>query len=326
VRPEDDYTHPIGPETNFNESMYVHFHDPAARLGGFVRLANRPREDRGEMTVCLYLPDGRVGFAHARPSVTSNDAFDAAGLRFEVREPMRRLDVTFAGPIRLLEDPSRMDDPKAALGAAPEVDCAISLDVRGLAPVFDHSFDTDHESFAPNHYEQLLSVRGEVRLDGSAGEPLAIAGHGLRDHSWGPRYWQTPWFYRWVHGCAEDFGFMGAWFGRQDGSAVRGGFVWDGGALHEVDVVDLATERDDRHEQTAVTVVLSGGGLKWTVRGRAQSTVPLRHRRSEDTGGPAVTRIVKSLMSWTLDDGRVLGGMSEYLDQIVDGRPVGLAV
>lgn len=318
MRPEDDYPHPVGPEPHFNESMYVHFHDRAARIGGFVRLANRPNEGRGERTVCLYLPDGRLGFAYARPEVRSNDAFDAAGLRLTVREPLRRLDVAFSGPVSVLDDPARMDDPGTALRAGPSADCALSLDVRGLAPVYDHSFDTDEGSFAPNHYEQLLAVTGELRLGDTV---TPIAGHGLRDHSWGPRHWQAPWFYRWVHGCAEGFGFMGAWFGRPDGSAVRGGFVWDGNRVHEVTDLTLATERDHRHEQTGVTAVLRGEEREWTVRGTAGGTVPLRNRRDGRT-----TRIVESLMTWTLPDGRELGGMAEYLDQVVDGRPVGLAV
>jgi hypothetical protein len=37
-----------------------------------------------------------------------------------------------------------------------------------------------------------------------------------------------------------------------------------------------------------------------------------------------VTRISEGMTRWTLDDGRVGYGLSEYLDQIVDGKPVGL--
>src|ERR1039458_7878141 len=52
--------HELGPEPNFNESMYFNAYDPQARLGGFFRLGNRANEGAGEMTICLYLPDGRV--------------------------------------------------------------------------------------------------------------------------------------------------------------------------------------------------------------------------------------------------------------------------
>ena len=31
------------------------------------------------------------------------------------------------------------------------------------------------------------------------------------------------------------------------------------------------------------------------------------------------------MTEWTLDDGRIGYGLSEYLDQIIDGAPVGIA-
>ncbi len=40
----DDLTHPLGPESNFNESMYFNFFDRARKSGGFVRLGNRANE------------------------------------------------------------------------------------------------------------------------------------------------------------------------------------------------------------------------------------------------------------------------------------------
>ena len=82
--PEDDYTHELGPEPNFNESMYFNFFDTKEKLGGFVRLGNRANEGQAEMTVCLYLPDGRVLFAFKRPSIADNDAFDNQCLLPEV--------------------------------------------------------------------------------------------------------------------------------------------------------------------------------------------------------------------------------------------------
>ena len=39
--PEDDFTHELGPEPNFNESMYFNFFDPDKRMGGFVRLGGK---------------------------------------------------------------------------------------------------------------------------------------------------------------------------------------------------------------------------------------------------------------------------------------------
>ena len=58
VRPEDDYTHPLGPEENFNESVYFNFFDRAQQRGGFLRIGNRANEGYAEMTVIVYQPDG----------------------------------------------------------------------------------------------------------------------------------------------------------------------------------------------------------------------------------------------------------------------------
>ena len=52
--------------------------------------------------------------------------------------------------------------------------------------------------------------------------------------------------------------------------------------------------------------------------------IPLRNRRPDpDTGDMLVTRISEGMTEWTLEDGRKGYGLSEYLDQIIDGAPVG---
>ena len=158
LTPADDYVHPIGPEPNFNESMYFHFFDPLHRVGGFVRLANRPNEGRGERTVCLYLADGSVAFGYARPEFADSSRFDAGGLTVESVVPFERLRVSFEGLVNVLDDPAAMADPKAALSASPTAQCNIGFDLTALAPPHAETFDGDGESFAPNHYEQLLSL------------------------------------------------------------------------------------------------------------------------------------------------------------------------
>ena len=74
LSPQDDYTHELGPEPNFNESMYFNFFDRQESIGGFVRIGNRANEGHAEMTVTLYLPDGRVLLSdHHRIRVLSAD-------------------------------------------------------------------------------------------------------------------------------------------------------------------------------------------------------------------------------------------------------------
>ena len=108
--PDDDLLHAVEEASNFNESRYYNFAD--ARIGGWVRMGNRPNEGYAEMTVCLYLPDGRVGFIFKRPPIEGHTAHDAGGLRFEVVEPFVEHHVTYEGKVLLLAEPRDMADPR----------------------------------------------------------------------------------------------------------------------------------------------------------------------------------------------------------------------
>jgi hypothetical protein len=50
--------------------------------------------------------------------------------------------------------------------------------------------------------------------------------------------------------------------------------------------------------------------------------IPLRNRRKRDDGTDLVTRITEGMTEYTCD-GKTGYGLSEYLDQIIDGKPVG---
>ncbi len=326
LEPHDEFMHE-GEESNFNESMYFNVYDPKAEVGAFFRLGNRPNEGRGEMTVCVYLPDGRVGFMFKRPDVTSNEAFDAAGLRFDVVTPFEELTVRYEGKLVLLDDPLAMADPRKAFTENPYTTCTAELTYRGVSAMFGGEPDEPHErpgeEFAKGHYEQLVGARGTITVDDTT---YKIDGFGLRDHSWGPRYWQAPWYYRWLTANFGDgFGFMGSRIARRDSEGTRGGFVWDGDQLHLCHDFEVSTEwvgEDDYHQRIDATLrakAADGSRLEWNVKGEVLNLIPLRNRRDE-----LVTRISEGLTQWTLDDGRVGFGWSEYLDQIVDGAPVGL--
>lgn len=325
--PEDEYMHEVGDETNFNESMYFNVYDPGRQLGAFFRLGNRPNEGKGEMTVCIYLPDGRVAFMYQRPEIAGNERFDAAGLRFTVEEPFERLTVEYEGTVVVLDEPLDMADPRKAFTENPSAPCTASVRYGRVSDMFggepEESHERPGEEFAKGHYEQLVSATGTVTV---GDESFAIDGFGLRDHSWGPRYWQAPWYYRWLTAnFGDDFGFMASRVARRDSEGTRGGFVWDGTKLHLCHDVRVATDwvGDDRYHQTIRATLTArddeGSPLAWSVTGEVLNLIPLRNRRDGLT-----TRISEGLTRWTLEDGRVGFGWSEYLDQIVDGEPVGL--
>jgi len=319
--------HELGPEPNFNESMYFNAYDPEAHLGGFFRLGNRANEGTGEMTICLYLPDGQVAFMFGRPHVSTNEAFDAAGMRFEVVEPFSELRVSFEGSVVLLTDPLEMADPRKAFASNPHTESAVNLVYRGTSAMFggepDRPTEAPGEEFARGHYEQLVGASGTVQVGDQQWE---LHGHGLRDHSWGPRYWQAPWYYRWLTAnVGSDFGFMGSRVARRDGPGTRGGFVWDGETLHLCHDFRIRStwDGDARYHRT-IEAELVTEHRTWLVRGSVLNLIPLRNRRHDPDGNELVTRISEGLTQWTLEDGRVGYGLSEYLDQIIEGSPVGL--
>ncbi|MHB1444423.1 MAG: DUF7064 domain-containing protein [Acidimicrobiales bacterium] len=323
LEPQDEYMHELGPEPTFNESMYFNVYDPSKHVGGFMRIGNRANEGYAEMTVCLYLPDGRVAFMFNRPKISDNSAFAAGGLHFEVVRPFEELHVSYKGSVVLLDDPLQMAEPRTAFKENPSATAEISLAFGGLSSMFGGESDEPHEAageeFARGHYEQLVSGMGSIRVGDDTWE---IDGFGLRDHSWGPRTWQAPWYYRWLTAnFGPNFGFMASRVARKEGAGTRGGFVWDGTAMHYCNQVEITTgwRGEDSYHDT-VTVALRSGDQEWKAVGKVLSLIPLRNRREG-----MITRISEGMTCWTTDDQRVGYGLSEYLDQIIDGSPVGLA-
>jgi hypothetical protein len=341
----DEYMHELGPEPNFNESMYINCFDPDQGVGGWFRMGNRANEGQAEMTVCLYLPgDGggdddagrQVGFMFKRPKIDNNDALDAAGLTWTVVTPFEELRVDYVGKVVVLDEPEQMADPKQAFTDNPfaEAEVHLTFNGQGRPSMFGGEPDVPHEKpgeeFAKGHYEQLVEASGSIRV---GAREWQMRGFGLRDHSWGPRYWQAPWYYRWLTGNVDrDFGFMASRVAKQDGPGTRGGFVWENGELHLCDDVEIRTEtRDDEHyhDRIDATIRSSRSGREWEITGESLSLIPLRNRRQSPDGEWLQTRISEAYTRWTVRSGEFEGragfGMSEYLDQIVDGEPVGLA-
>jgi hypothetical protein len=341
LEPSDEYMHP-GPEPTFNESMYFNLYDPSAHLGGFVRIGNRPNEGHAEMTVCLYLPDGRVAFMFRRAEIDGNERFDAGGASFEVVDPFRtegdgggELRVAYGGKLVLLDEPLDMADPRQAFSDNPYGSASIDLTYRGISRPFggepEESHERPGEEFAKGHYEQLVRAAGTITVED---QTWTVSGLGLRDHSWGPRTWQAPWYYRWLTmNFADGTGLMLSRIARPDGPGTRGGFVWDGSDLHVVRDLTLRTDwagTGSYHSKVHASFSTARDGeegIRRTVTGEVLNLIPLRNRRDG-----RVTRISEGLTRWHLDvalgddASATLGhGLSEYIDQIVDDEPVGLA-
>jgi hypothetical protein len=223
-----------------------------------------------------------------------------------------------------------MADPKKAWRENPSLPCTVELDYEGVSPMYggetlkaDGSpLDIDPEkSFAKAHYEQHCAAGGVITV---GDERFEISGHGLRDKSWGPRYWQAIEWYRWCPmNFGRDFGMMLSTIGDGKGGAREGGMVFRDGAYDLITACHIDSDWDENGYQTGLRAkITTAGGKSYEVTGKVLSLIPLRNRRTAPDGTEMTTRITEGMTEYRCGD--LVGyGLSEYLDQIVDGQPNG---
>jgi len=307
VKPEDDYTHPLGPEENFNESVYFNFFDREKQMGGFLRIGNRANEGHAEMTVIVYQPDGSALFNYKRPQISSNDGWDAGGIKVDVLKPGEVIRTTYEGSVVYLKDPREMREPGDAFKNNPHRKLKLDILHKGVGPMYGHVADEKSgNDFARAHYEQHMAIEGTVQIDDEA--PMRITGHGLRDHSWGPRYWQSTPSYRWITGnYGDDMGMVISVVGDH-----VGGVFHKGQEIIQIKDVKLDTgyEGNTNYHKTLKAELTLANGEKHTVEGTVKGFIPLRNRRAG-----MFTHIGEGMTEYILDGKRVGYGLSEYLDQ-----------
>jgi len=327
---QDEFPHAPDAAANYNESMYFNMFDAEQKVGGWFRIGNRPNEGYAEISVCLYLPGGRIGFMFGRPKIDGNAEMNAGGLKIEVVEPFKRLRVTYEGRILLLERPGEMAHPSKAFRDNPQVSCKVELDYEGVSPMFGGETVKDdgtaleidlEKSFAKAHYEQHMAAKGRFTV---GEETFEVSGHGLRDKSWGPRHWQAINWYRWCPmNFGPDFAMMISLVADAQGNARQGGMVLKDGAYDLITEAAIESDWDKDGYQTALrSRIKTESGASYAVEGKVLSLIPLRNRRKTPEGKELTTRITEGMTEY-LCEGRVGYGLSEYLDQIVDGRPTG---
>jgi hypothetical protein len=338
-RPDDDVNHVPDGSTHFNESVYYNLGSIGDDIGGLLRMGNRVNEGYAEMTTLLFLPDRSVAFWYARPEITSNAAHDAAGMRCVTVEPHVEHRVTYEGKVLRLKDPAQMENPSYAFKNNPHEDCSLDVVFRGVSPTFwpwspdpaesadnvDAAAELVAEKFTRNHLNQHMSVTGEITV---AGERFTIGDDGLgwRDRSWGARSWQGVAWYRWAScNFGADLGVAIILFGLADGTTLPRGYVHRG--LDKPPVRIVEAEFDTRwdanwYAEGLALRITTEDGARYVIDGEVWSHIPLRFP-NKATG--EITRVTEGMTRWTLD-GRPGVGLLEYLDQIEDGKPVGVGL
>lgn len=325
MRPEHEWPHRPDSSVNFNESVYTNAFDSAAPVGGWMRLGNRVNEGHAELSVCLYLPDGRIACQFKRPKIGANDRFEAGGLKYEVINPLRSVSMAYEGDLIIVDDPEMLREPQALLadgqrlpGHARWVHEAESP-VHGGEPT-DGTVQTMYgRDFSLGHFNQHGRARGEIRV---GDQVWSIDGRGWRDHSWGPRYWQAIWYYRlFIANFPNGDGFMLLKITDREGKVRREGVLLVDGRYEEILDLDVMTEWSAGKDPARVRLGVATARRKARIDGEIAVMAPLRNRRKAD-GQVLVSRIAEgfSHFEWNGMTGR---GMTEYIERIEDDTLAG---
>jgi hypothetical protein len=325
MRAEDEYPHAPDAVTNFNESVYMNGFDFRQRVGGWMRLGNRVNEGRAELSVCLYLPDGRIACQFQRPPISHNEAFDAGGLSYEVVEPFKAMNMRFGGEVIIVENPDDLREPQKLFAEGPRADAEVRFEHRASSPVHggepqDDTTETMYgREFSRGHFNQHGRVTGLIRVGDESWE---IDGRGWRDHSWGPRYWQAIHYYRLFIGNFENGdGFMLLRITDADGKTRRPGVLLVDGDYEEITDLNIITDWTEQQDPARVKLGVATAKRRAIIDVEVLTLAPLRNRR-KDGDEVLISRIAEGYSRFTWE-GREGYGMTEYIERMIDGQPVG---
>lgn len=307
LSPADEGMHPIEADSQFNESMLITYFDRDDDSGGLLRIGNRPNEGYAEVTFCLFPPGGGALFQFARAPITSNDAFEAGGMRFAVVDPTDTLRISYAGEVAFFADPRALADPGPAFRAAPRRAVQLELEGTSVSPMYGARSGTS----VGGHYEQHMAMHGTLTLDGTA---RPAGGQGNRDHSWGPRNWHRTFSDRTLWCTFDDeFGFAVSltWSGPDTEPEVMGTVTRAGEARALVaGRISSAFEDNGLYHTDFSCQVTDDRGETYDLDGRVMRFIPFRHRRDGH-----VTHIGQGMTEFSCR-GKTAYGLSEYMDLV----------
>lgn len=325
---QDEYPHFPSGETHYNESVYTNAFDAKSGVGGWMRVGNRANEGYTEKSVVIYLPDGRIACAFGRPAIEDNTRFEAEGLEVETVEPFRRQIMRYSGEVFLLNDGTLLRDPKRLFAKAPRVSADIVWDHRsenplhGGVPISDDQPTMYGRDFSLGHFNQHSTVTGHVKVGDTT---WAMDGFGWRDHSWGPRQWSNLFIYRlFLATFDERNGLMLLKIHSKDGSARSVGALLINGEYDEVRDLSIITDWTEYLDPRTTRIGVRTATRSIAIDVETCTTAPLRNRRS-DGDTMFETRIAesKSRFRW---GNREAWGMSEYIERLQEGRPIGYPI
>ena len=276
---EHEALQPPSDHESHNDSAYFNFTPPDGTgvAGAVVRIGMRPNEGYSEASVVMPRNDGSVVFQYARTPLDASSfpagspSWQSAALSLAAVEPTRRWRLTYeGGAARLVSDPRAFAErPGQVWRASPPVECEFEFDWQAefpmhvLSPGGNLMPGSNEVAYGKSHYEQFGCIRGTLRL---AGEDHTIEGApSFRDHSWGPRVWESAPDQDFVTVYLDDGRRVVAVANRADGREDAHGVIWVPGAAAPVQIerYEIRTDYDGGPSL--------GGAIGWTFEGDDQA-------------------------------------------------------
>ena len=218
-----------------------------------------------------------------------------------------------------LADPRAMADPGKAFRENPKKRIALDLVHDAVGPMYGHAGrrgGDEARRAAVRARRTTSSTCTSPARSRSTARRSRSTGFGLRDHSWGPRYWQAIHAYRWL---TLNFG-AGPRRDGLDHPARSGGQAASGAAACSCAATRSSRSSTRRSRptttRTASTTTVSARTVKTAkgeeleIDGEVTGFIPLRNRREGRT-----THIGEGMTRWRFGD-RVGYGLSEFLKQV----------
>jgi hypothetical protein len=294
---------PAGPEEQWSDSFYFGGGDGRG-LAFYSRVGRRPNEGVTEGAVGIWLPG--QGFLLSFARAAGGERVEAGPVSFECALPLVLWELRFTGMGRLFECAEHIATDRDAHRTV-SLSGALRFTAWGEPLSFGSGLSA---GVASSHYEQPGSISGVLEVDGRR---HALAGRGLRDHSWGVRDWQrVPWW-RWFGMVVDPDNFlMLNNVGLPDGRETAGGYLMRDGEIAPIATCETTSELDPELgcQRSFEARAADEQGRTTTLRGRAIEVAPLRQRRDGRT-----THVNEGLTEYEWE-GNTGTGISEYLVQV----------
>lgn len=313
---------------NWSENFAFVCFDPKAGIGFFTHIG-RWRRDLAlwREIVAVALPDGTVlvhrgiGNAFATPEGPGGSNFSV-----HVDKPGERFALSFLGAARRVAEEVLFEGP---LRDGPHFRLQFDVTFEGAAPPWDLSAAGHKTDFVgAGHVEQFGRFTGTIRLDG---ESWRIDTIGNRDHSRGPRVFDSNIRHSWLHGVLDDgtmFQLYEAEIAGREGVAYAEANVVIGGIARKAtatihDKLPFTENRGLVKRPVRISIAYEGGGLDLTATDYVrtisiQSTSPndmYLGRRQEDEAQN--TTVVEQGVLYRSVDGRNGFG---HMERLVPGK------